>query len=46
MGAGLDARPQPENTVERYAHEVFRTLNVSTRTEALVAAVRHGLRIE
>lgn len=35
-----------ENTVKRHAHEVFRALNVRTRTEALVAAVRNGLRLE
>jgi DNA-binding NarL/FixJ family response regulator len=35
-----------ENTVKRHAHEVFRTLGVSTRTEALVAAMRYGLRID
>ena len=35
-----------ENTVKRHAHEVFRTLGVSTRTEALGAAMRYGLGID
>jgi len=35
-----------ENTVKHHAHEVFRALGVSTRTEALVAAIRHGLRLD
>ena len=35
-----------ENTVKHHAHEVFKALGVSTRTEALVAAMRQGLRFD
>ncbi|MGA8006285.1 MAG: response regulator transcription factor [Burkholderiales bacterium] len=35
-----------ENTVKHHTHEVFKALGVATRTEALVAAMRHGLRID
>lgn len=33
-----------ENTVKHHVHEVLRALGVATRTEAIVAAVRRGLR--
>jgi DNA-binding NarL/FixJ family response regulator len=35
-----------ENTVKHHTHEVFKALGVATRTEALVAAMRHGLRFD
>jgi len=35
-----------ENTVKHHTHEVFRALGVSSRTEALVAAMRHGIRFD
>lgn len=35
-----------ENTVKQHAHAVFAALGVSSRAEAMVAAVRRGLRVE
>lgn len=35
-----------ENTVKHHTHEVFRALGVATRTEALLAAMRHGFRFD
>ena len=35
-----------ENTVKHHTHAVFKALGVATRTEALVAAMRHGLRLD
>lgn len=35
-----------ENTVKHHAHEIYQALGVATRTEALVAAMRQGLRFD
>lgn len=35
-----------ESTVKHHVHDLFRALGVSTRTEALVAAMRRGLIVE